>query len=89
MDYLLDLKKNKGKYTEKRIVFKKTYTDVFPTEDAEFRYDGIAMYINNRILKDFDLINPKDNDNNNRKDLDSYRCIHRIGLKHKTSKKEL
>jgi endonuclease/exonuclease/phosphatase family metal-dependent hydrolase len=83
MNWLLDLEVNKGKYQEFRIEFEKTYTDVFPTEDKEFRYDGIGMYINTRVFKDFEFIKHE------RKDLDTYRTVHRFGLKSKKSGNEL
>ena len=84
MNYLLDLDKNKDKYKEFRVEFITSYHDIFyPTKDKDFRYDGIAMYINNRVFKEFTFIKHE------RKDLDSYRSIHRVGLKSKKSGNEL
>ena len=78
MNYLLDLDKNKDKYREFRVEFEKTYTDVFPnTKDKEFRYDGIAMYINNRVFEDFAFIKHEVYE------LSVYRAIHRVGLRSK------
>jgi len=83
MNYLLDIDKNPKKYTEFRIEFQKTYSEVFEIEEKAFRYDGIGMYVNNRVFNDFELIKHE------RKDLDTYRVTHRFGLMCKNSKKEL
>ena len=83
MSWLLDLPENKDKYLEFRVEFEKTYTDVFPTKDGEFRYDGIGMYVNKRVFEDFEFIVHEV------KHLDVYRALHRFGLKRKHVNREL
>ena len=77
MNYLLDLDKNKDKYKECKVEFVVSYQDVFKMEDKEFGYDGLAMYINTRVFKDFDFVAHEE------VDLAVFRISHRIGLKSK------
>ena len=56
MNWLLDLDSEDSQIQEFRLEFQKTYTAIFPTEDTEFQYDGLAMYVNKRILKDFIIL---------------------------------